>query len=134
MWRKIVLQIAGVYNAIWGSAVVLFPLYFFDLANLEHPKYVMIWQGLGMVIAVYGLGYYIASFNPLKHWPIILVGFLGKIFGPIGFLLHVLQGTLPWSVGVTIITNDVIWWLPFGWMLKEAYEHHKVYKTEVNKV
>jgi hypothetical protein len=41
-----------------------------------------IWQCLGMVIGVYGVGYFIASRDPVRHWPIVFVGLLGKIFWP----------------------------------------------------
>ena len=66
---------------------------------------------------VYGVGYLAAATNPYKHWPIVLVGLLGKVLGPIGFFSAALSGTLPWSWGVTIITNDLIWWAPFGLIL-----------------
>ena len=49
------------------------------------PVYPMIWQGMGMVIGVYGLGYWWAAQILVIHWPIVAVGLLGKIFGPIGF-------------------------------------------------
>jgi hypothetical protein len=67
-------------------------------------------QCVGMIVGVYGIGYLIAASDPLRHWPIVLVGFLGKIFGPIGFLAAGLRGDLPWSWGVTILSNDLIWW------------------------
>ena len=55
------------------------------------------------------LGYWWASYNPVKHWPIVAVGFLGKIFGPIGFVMNYVQGILPVAFGYTLITNDLIW-------------------------
>jgi hypothetical protein len=80
----------------------------------------MIWQGMGMVIGVYGLGYWWAAHNPVKHWPIVAVGFLGKIFGPLGFTINYFKGAVPFSFGYTLITNDFIWWLPFILILNEA--------------
>lgn len=82
------LKIAAIYNLIWGAWVVLFPNHFFGLVGMEAPLHPMIWQGMGMVIGVYGLGYWWAAQDPLTHWPIVMVGFLGKIFGPIGFLVN----------------------------------------------
>lgn len=80
----------------------------------------MIWQGMGMVIGVYGLAYWWASYNYIKFWPIVAVGFLGKIFGPVGFVLNYLQGMPYPQFGWTLITNDLIWWIPFGYMLWQA--------------
>jgi len=123
-WPKRVLQAAAIYNLLWGAWVVLFPNHWFDLTGIPHPNYPGIWQCVGMIVGVYGLGYWWASRDFAKHWPVIAVGFLGKIFGPIGFLQSVIQGALPWSWGWMILTNDLIWWLPFGAMLYLAFKQH----------
>jgi hypothetical protein len=75
-----------------------------------------------MVIGVFGIGYLCAARDPVRHWPIVLVGFLGKIFGPIGFLWTASRGEIPWSFGVTIPTNDLLWWIPFALMLRSAWK------------
>ncbi|MBI2761531.1 MAG: hypothetical protein HYX51_08915 [Chloroflexi bacterium] len=75
--------------------MILFSLAPFRWAGMEEPTYPESWQCLGMVVGVYGAGYLIAATNPLRHWPIVFVGLLGKILGPIGFLNAALSGTLP---------------------------------------
>ncbi|MBX9737053.1 MAG: alkyl hydroperoxide reductase [Phycisphaerales bacterium] len=117
---------AGVYNLAWGAFVVLMPDALFRLLNVPPDQWpnatgLAIWQCLGMVIGVFGVGYLAAATSPLKHWPIVLVGFLGKIFGPIGFVhAALINKTFPVEFGWTIITNDLIWWLPFGLILYAA--------------
>jgi peroxiredoxin len=74
-----------------------------------------------MIVGVYGVGYLIAATAPLRHWPITLVGLLGKILGPIGFVGALIRGDLPLEFGATIITNDLIWWLPFAAILYGAF-------------
>ena len=81
-----------------------------------------IWQCLGMVIGVYGIGYWCASRDPVRHWPIVFVGLLGKIFGPIGFIWTATRGEIPWAFGVTIPTNDLLWWIPFALILRAAWK------------
>jgi hypothetical protein len=113
---------AGVYNIVWGSVVVVAPDFPFALANmpaLAQPGRA-IWQCLGMVLAAYGLGYIAASRAPLRHWPIVFVGLFGKVMGPIGFVWSAWQGTIAWKFGATILTNDLLWWIPFGLMLLAA--------------
>ncbi len=119
-FSRIVLKLAGVYNLGFGLLIVLFPSLVFQLAGMELPRYPQIWQCVGMVVGVYGIGYLIAARNPTRHWPIVLVGLLGKVFGPIGFLSSAFQGDLPWSWGGIILLNDLIWWFPFGMILFEA--------------
>lgn len=117
---RTVMLLAAAYNLIWGAWVVLYPLSFFRLTGMEDPVHPMIWQGMGMVIGVYGLGYYWSSFNPVKHWPIVAVGFLGKILGPLGFLFNYANGAVPGAFAYTLITNDFIWWVPFALILNAA--------------
>jgi hypothetical protein len=119
---KRTLQLAAIYNVLWGAWVVLFPQQFFTLTGMEHINHAMVWQGMGMVIGVYGLGYWWASYDPLRHWPIVAVGFLGKIFGPIGFVFNYIQGEVPFSFSYTLITNDLIWWVPFFLILKRVHQ------------
>lgn len=116
------LKAAAVYNLIWGAWVVLFPATFFEWTGMEVPQHLMIWQGMGMVIGVYGLGYWWASADPVRHWPIVAVGFLGKIFGPAGFIINYLQGKVPAAFGWMLITNDLIWWIPFFMILKKVHD------------
>jgi hypothetical protein len=112
---------AAAYNIAWGAFVVLFPLAPFRWAGMEAPNYPEIWQCLGMVVGVYGLLYAVAATDPLRHWPIVAVGLLGKLLGPAGFLLAVARDTLPWVAGLTLLTNDLLWWVPFGLILRRAY-------------
>jgi len=120
-WPFYTLIFAGVYNLVWGIISVLFPFLYFDFAKIERPIYPEIWQCVGMIVGVYGIGYIIAAKNPYKHWVIIFVGLLGKIFGPIGFLFNLITGVFPISFGILILFNDLIWWIPFGVILFSVY-------------
>ena len=123
-WMRTWLFAAAVYNLIWGAWVVLAPDHLFTLVGMD-PLTAPgrgIWQCLGMVIGVYGIGYWCASRDPVRHWPIVFVGLLGKIFGPIGFIWTVSRGEIPWAFGVTIPTNDLLWWIPFALILRAAWK------------
>jgi hypothetical protein len=104
---------------------VLFPSSAFELAGLDQPNYPELWQCIGMIVGVYGIGYAIAARDPIRHWPIVLVGLLGKIFGPIGFLGAVIQDRVPLEAGLIILTNDLIWWPGFGIALWLAWRAHR---------
>jgi hypothetical protein len=115
------LRAAGIYNLIWGAVVVLFPAQPFAWLGMEPPNYPELWQCIGMVVGVYGIGYWIAARDPARHWPIVLVGWLGKVLGPIGFLNAALAGSLPWSFGLVNVANDLVWWVPFTLILYYAW-------------
>lgn len=115
---------AGVYNLAFGLFAIVFPSAMFDLVGMEQPRYPELWQCIGMIVGVCGVGYIIAAFDAARHWPIVLVGFLGKLFGPIGMAMAVLRQTLPLSFGVANITNDLIWLIPFALVLRHAWQRH----------
>ena len=129
-WMKWTLVAAGIYNLAWGAWTIFFPQALFRWAGMEPPLYPEIWQCVGMIVGVYGVGYLAAATDPATHWPITLVGLLGKIFGPIGFLQAVMSGAFAAKMGLTILTNDLIWWIPFGLILRHAFatqqkEYHR---------
>ena len=121
------LKLAAIYNILWGALVILFPHLFFDLAGMERTNYPEIRQCVGMIVGVYGVGYWLAALDPVKHYPIVLVGFLGKILGPIGFAQALITGRFPLAFGIIIIFNDLIWWIPFYKLLKEKYQRDKTF-------
>ncbi|MEM7754491.1 MAG: SelL-related redox protein [Planctomycetota bacterium] len=126
-WARKWLIAAGIYNLVWGAVVVAFPGLLFSATGMEQPLYPQIWQCVGMIVGVYGIGYLAAARDSRRHWPIILVGFLGKIFGPMGFAMGMARGDLPPGFGLTIPTNDLIWWIPFGMMLWDAAKSRDAY-------
>lgn len=119
-WVTPLLYAAAIYNIAWGIFIVLFPLMPFEMAGMAAPNYPAIVQCLGMIVGVYGFGYAIAARDPVTQWPLVLVGLLGKVLGPIGFVYAATTGQFPWISGMTIITNDLIWWIPFTAILFHA--------------
>lgn len=126
LWMKRALVAAGVYNLLWGFVTVAFPERTLTLLGVDPaPLYPQFWQCIGMIVGVYGVGYLIAARDPHRHWPIVLVGLLGKLFGPVGFVSSLLNGGLPLKMGLTILANDVVWWAPFSLILFDALRHHR---------
>jgi small multidrug resistance pump len=124
-WMTLVLRAAGVYNLLWGAFTVVWPNLYFEWLDMPGMNYPMMWQGVGMIVGVYGIGYWIAAKHPEVHWPIVFVGFLGKLFGPIGMAGYVADGTLPLRMMIMNIGNDLVWLLPFAGILLWAYQFQK---------
>jgi peroxiredoxin len=123
-WMRRTLLAAGLYNMVWGAWVILFPNAQFDWLGMPHPNYPQFWQCIGMIVGVYGLGYAIAAADPARHWPIVLVGFLGKVFGPLGMVQALWTGALPPVFAVNCLFNDLVWWIPFALILRHAWNVH----------
>lgn len=115
-WSQVVLMIAALYNVLFGIWAIFFPKQYLNFTNISLTAEPL-WQCIGMIIGLYGLGYFIASTNIYRYWPLVFIGLLGKIFGPIGFIWHILQGSLDTSGLILILFNDLIWLIPFAIIL-----------------
>jgi hypothetical protein len=113
---RIAFALAGCYNLAFGLWAALFPLALFAIFDLPPPRYPGIWACLGMVVGLYGFLYLHAAWKLETAWPIIAVGFLGKVLGPLGMLMS-FGDDWPRRLGMICIYNDLIWWLPFSLFL-----------------
>lgn len=115
--HRAALALAAAYNVGFGLWAVAFRDSFFRLFDLEPPRYPAIWATLGMVIGLYGLLYAYAAWRPERAVPIVAVGLVGKVLGPIGWLATVAGGELPWRTFGLIAFDDLVWWVPFALIL-----------------
>ncbi len=114
---RIVFGLAALYNVAFGLWAGFAPYAFFDLFHLRPPLYPSIWSCLGMVVGTYGLVYGYAALRLDRAAPFIAIGLLGKVLGPIGWVLTVRSGEWPVRTFTLILFNDIAWWLPFGLFL-----------------
>lgn len=111
---------AALYNLLWGTAIILFPHRSIRLLGLPATTPVPLWQVIGMLVMVYAPGYFWAARHPARHRQLVLIGMVGKAFGPVGFAWAAARGDLPRSFGLTILTNDLLWWPAFIGYLRLA--------------
>ena len=112
---------AGLYNIVWGLWSACDPQWLFrftGMAPLNHPA---IFACLAMVVGLYGILYLEVARIPERGWLLAAVGLLGKVLGPIGLAGLILTNAWPASALVLCLTNDFVWWVPFGWYLWDAW-------------
>src|SRR6478736_1416056 len=91
---RLIFGLAAIYNVAFGLWTCLWPQTFFEWMKMVPPNYPSLWSCLGMV-----------------------VGLIGKILGPIGWVLAVKSGEWPWHTFPLVLCNDVVWWVPFALFL-----------------
>jgi hypothetical protein len=117
-----VFGLAGIYNMVWGLYAVVDPQWLFQFAGMPLALYPELFACLGVVIGLYGVLYlYVACF-PERGWLIAAVGMAGKILGPIGAVFLIWQGKWTAKAFLLCIPNDLIWWIPFGLYLFDAWK------------
>ena len=100
---------AAIYNLLWGCLNIFVPKLYFGWIGMNPPTNLPMWQVVGMFVLVYAPAYWWAGRYPDRHYHLILVGLIGKVLGPIGFIWSIATGQLPLSFGWIILTNDLIW-------------------------
>ena len=128
--HRIVFGLAGIYNMLWGLYAAYDPQWLFRFARLPDPNYPQIFACLGMVVGLYGIIYLEVARVPERGLLLAAVGLIGKVLGPIGLLRLIWSGAWPASTIVLSVTNDFIWWVPFGLYLYDAWpQSNKVSTT-----
>ena len=110
---RIVFGLAALYNLAFGLWAALFPAHFFVLCGVAPPSSPALWQCIGMMVGVYAPAYLYAALRPWAARPLIAVALLGKLLGPVGWLLAVRAGHLPVATFPLVAMNDIAWWAPF---------------------
>ena len=123
-WQRMALLVASLQCLIWGVFILAFPersslAYGFD----KVPAELFLWQGTGLIIFLFGVGYSIAATNPAQHWAVVLIGLMAKFLGPVGMLWSVIQSQVSKQVLYLIPINDLVWWLPFTLILVSAFRN-----------
>ena len=130
-WFKAVLYIAAVYHILWGISVIFFPCFWFDLGSLKHPNYMQLWQVIGLYEMAFGIGFLLVANNPLRHWRVILMSFLTKSCVIAGFVFFYIKGQEPRIVFNMVLSNHIIWVIPFFIILYNAYRHQYLLDNEM---
>ncbi|MFE8602092.1 hypothetical protein [Archangium violaceum] len=123
--HRAVFTLAAVYNLLWGLYAAVDPQWLFRFAGMPPMNQPALFACLGMVIGVYGLLYAEVARRPEHGFALAAVGLLGKVLGPIGLALLILRGEWPAATLVLCLTNDFIWWVPFGLYLWDAWPHYR---------
>ncbi len=119
--HRAVFVAAGLYNIAWGLYSALDPQWLFRFAGMSLQNHPQIFACLGMVIGLYGVLYLEVARVPERGFLLAAVGLAGKVLGPLGLARLLWTGAWPLAAGVLCVTNDLVWWLPFGLYLRDAW-------------
>ena len=122
-FHRAVFIAAGCYNLAWGAWSIADPQWFFRLTGLALSNQPAVFACLGMVVGLYGILYFEVARVPERGWLLAAVGLTGKVLGPIGMVTLIWSGTWPASAFVMCLTNDLVWWIPFGLYLRDAWSY-----------
>lgn len=123
-WMRAVLRIAGSYHILFAVWAICWPHLWFDWIGVEHPNHPLMWQGVGLVMGVLGVGMLVSAKNPIKHWLFVLLGLTKFTLGILGFGAALAKREIPLDSLWMMLVDDLIWWFPFAMILWASLRAH----------
>ena len=120
-WSRVILRLAGIYNLVWGAIVIAAPSPCFAGSGWKNRGILPFGSASAWWSVSMELDTGLRRLTRFRHWPIVLVGLIGKVLGPIGFVWAAWTEQLPWAWGLICLTNDLIWWVPFGLIMSHVF-------------
>jgi len=115
-WMRFVLRFAGTFNLLAGGSMIVFYHEGYKMVGVPKPELVLPVQIMGILVALFGVGYHCVASRPVQNRDLLLLGMLSKAISSAAALIYVAQGALPWHFAVTVFFADVIYVPPF-WII-----------------
>ncbi|MEM7455119.1 MAG: hypothetical protein AAF456_12280 [Planctomycetota bacterium] len=112
-FQHFVLRFAGWYNLVAGACMIAAYERFFLWTGIESPAFAMPIQLVGVLVAIFGIGYLMTDRNPIDNRNVLFLGFLSKLIGPAVSLIYVANGMLPPGFLAVLFFCDTIYLWPF---------------------
>jgi len=115
-WMYWLLRFAGTFNLLAGFSMLVFYHEGFRLLGVPKPALVMPLQLVGILVALFGVGYHLVAGNPLENRNLLLLGFLSKLLGSVLGIYYVARGQLPVAFLAMLFFADIAYLPPF-WII-----------------
>lgn len=112
-WMRLVLRIASIYNLWAGLGMVVFYHEVSKVLGMPRPTPIMPFQLVGLLVGLFGVGYWLVANRPLENRNVLWLGFWSKLLGTVLCYYHVARGTLPISFLPLVALSDLIYLPPF---------------------
>jgi hypothetical protein len=112
-----VLWFAAGYNLLAGIGMLCFVHEGYKLLGMHKPELNLPVQVVGMLVAVFGVGYALVARDPVGNRNVLLLGFLTKLLGPLLCLGYVAIGKLPPIFIAVLLVSDLMYLPPFAMIL-----------------
>lgn len=120
-WMKFTLRFVAVFNVCAGLHMLVFYHETYKVIGMPKPEIQFPIQLVGILVALFGWGYYLVAKNPVENRNVLLLGFFSKFLGSVLGTAYVLAGKLPWTFVLVFFFCDIIYLPPFYLILRRLY-------------
>lgn len=112
-WMKFVLRFAACFNVSAGFFMLVLYHETYKIIGMTKPDISFPIQLVGLLVGLFGVGYYLVARDPLLNRNLLLLGFWSKFLGSCLGTYYVFIGKLPWTFVLVYFFADVIYLPPF---------------------
>jgi hypothetical protein len=120
-WMRFLLRFVAVYNVLAGLTMLIGYHEMYKLVDVAKPQLVLPIQLVGVLVGLFGVGYWMVTLRPVENRDLMLLGFLSKGLGSILGVAYVARGTLPPVFLVVLFFADVVYLVPFWLIIRRLY-------------
>jgi hypothetical protein len=119
-WMRYLLRFAGTFNLLAGAAMISLYHEGYRLLGLRRPDLILPVQVMGILVALFGVGYHMVAADAIRNRNILVLGFWSKALSSAAALWYVAAGKLPWWFAVVVFFADAIYLPPFYVILRRV--------------
>lgn len=112
-WMRRLLQFVACYNGLAGIAMFCFYHEGYKALGVEKPSLNLPIQLVGILVALFGVGYWMAASNPVENRNVLLLGIWSKLLGSVLGTYYVCVGKLPPAFMLVLFLSDMVYLPPF---------------------
>jgi hypothetical protein len=120
-WMKFVLRFVAVFNVLAGLFMLLGYHETYKIIGMNKPDISFPIQLVGILVGLFGVGYYLVAKDPIENRNVLMLGFWSKLLGSCLGTYYVVRGQLPLQFVAVYFFADVIYLPPFYIILRRLY-------------
>lgn len=120
-WMTRLLWGAAAFNVLAGIGMILFYHEGYRALGIPKPELALPTQIVGMLVMLFGWGYWMVARDPLLNTNVLRIGWWTKALGSVLVFYHYFQGNVPWILPFGVLFADVAWLFPF-WIIQQRID------------
>lgn len=117
-WMTRLLWFVGGYNLLAGFGMFVFYHEMLRIIEIPKPEFLLPIQLVGIMVALFGVGYWMVARHPAENRNVLLLGFLSKALGASLGAYYVAIGKAPPLFLGAVFLGDIIYLPPFWVILR----------------
>ena len=120
-WMNVLLRFVAVFNVLAGLFMLFLYHETYKIIGMDEPKLSFPIQLVGILVGLFGVGYYLVAKNPVENRNMLMLGFWSKFLGSCLATFYVVRGDLPPRFVAVYFFADIIYLPPFYLIMRRLY-------------